>query len=142
SPLIELAFAMQGLGSYAISAHGDADQRARWLPDVVAGRAVAGFALTEAEAGSDLSGVATRARRDGDEYVLDGHKRFISSATIGDVFTLFAATAPSGAPRRLSAFVVRGDAPGLTRIPQAVLGGHPIGELRLDAVRVPVRDRL
>lgn len=142
SPLLELAFAMQGLGSYAISKHGDEAQRGRWLPGVVAGTHIAGFALTEPEAGSDLSGIATTARRDGDDYVLDGHKVYISNAPIGDVFTLFAATAPPGERRRLSAFIVPGDAAGLTKIRTEVLGGHPIGELRLDGVRVPVADRL
>lgn len=142
SPLLELAFAMQGLGSYAISEHGTDAQRARWLPRVLSGEAVAGFALTEPEAGSDLSGLSTTAERDGDAYVLRGHKVLISNAPIGDVFTLFAATAPAGERRRVSAFVVPGDAPGLTRTSTRVLGGHPIGELRLDGVRVPAEDRL
>jgi alkylation response protein AidB-like acyl-CoA dehydrogenase len=142
SPLLELAFAMQGLGSYAITAHGDAEQRRRWLPKVVSGAHVAAFALTEPEAGSDLSGLATTARRDGDAYVLDGHKVLISNAPVADVFTLFAATAPPGERRRLSAFVVPADAAGLRATPTKVLGGHPIGELRLEGVRVPLRDRL
>ncbi|MFK7989098.1 MAG: acyl-CoA dehydrogenase family protein [Sandaracinaceae bacterium] len=142
SPLLELAFAMQGLGSYAISKHGTAEQRARWLPGVAAGRHIAGFALTEPEAGSDLAGISTTARRDGDSYVLDGHKVYISNAPIGDVFTLFAATAPPGERRRLSAFIVPGDAPGLKKVRTEVLGGHPIGELRLDGVRIPAGHRL
>jgi acyl-CoA dehydrogenase len=142
SPLLELAFAMQGLGSYAITAHGDEAQRRRWLPGVVSGEHVAGFALTEPEAGSDLSGIATTARRDGDCYVLDGHKVLISNAPVADVFTLFAATAPPGARRRLSAFVVPAGAEGLRATPTKVLGGHPIGELALEGVRVPVEDRL
>ncbi|MEQ9077296.1 MAG: acyl-CoA dehydrogenase family protein [Sandaracinaceae bacterium] len=142
SPLLELAFAMQGLGSYAISQFGDADQRARWLPRVLSGEAVAGFALTEPGAGSDLAGLATTAERDGDDYVLRGRKVLISNAPIGDVFTLFAATAPAGERRRVSAFVVPGDAAGLERTSTPVLGGHPIGELRLDGVRVPAADRL
>ncbi len=142
SPLLELAFAMQGLGSYAVTSHGSPAQRARWLAPVVRGERVAAFALTEPEAGSDLSGVATRATRDGDDYVLDGHKVLISNAGVADVYTVFAATAPAGAPRRLSAFVVPADAPGLHAEPSQVLGGHPIGELRFENVRVPDADRL
>ncbi|HJL20409.1 MAG TPA: acyl-CoA dehydrogenase family protein [Sandaracinaceae bacterium LLY-WYZ-13_1] len=142
SPLLELAFAMQGLGSWAISAHGDETQRARWLPKVIAGEHVAGFALTEPEAGSDLSGLATTARRDGEHYLLDGHKVLISNAPVADVFTVFAATAPPGERRRLSAFVVPASAEGLETTPTRVLGGHPIGELHLDGVRVPATDRL
>lgn len=142
SPLLELAFAMQGLGSYAITSHGDDEARERWLAPVVRGEHVAAFALTEPEAGSDLSGIATRATRDGDDYLLEGHKVLISNAGVADLYTVFAATAPLGAPRRLSAFVVPADAPGLRAIPSEVLGGHPIGELRLEGVRVPARDRL
>lgn len=139
SPLLDLAFAMQGLGSYPITLAGDGDQRARYLPDVVAGRSVAAFALTEPEAGSDLAGISTRAARDGDHYVLDGHKIFISNAGVANVYTLFAST---GGARPLSAFVVRADTPGLTATPTQVLGGHPIGEVLLSRARVPVADRL
>ena len=142
SALLELAFTMQGLGSYPISLAGDEALRRRWLPQVVSGQAVAGFAITEPEAGSDLAGIATTARRDGDHYVLDGHKVFISNAPVGDVFTVFAATKPKGERGRITAFVVPGDAQGLTKIPQDVLGGHPLGELRFDGVRVPVEDRI
>ena len=142
SPLLELGFAMQGLGSYSITSFGDDEQRARWLPRVISGEHVAGFALTEAEAGSDLSGLSTSATRDGDAYVLSGRKVLISNAPIGDVFTLFAVTGPPGDRRRVSAFVVAGDAPGLKKSSTEVLGGHPIGELELDGVRVPVEDRL
>lgn len=142
SPLLELAFAMQGLGSYAITAYGSEEQRSRWMPGVIGGRAVAAFALTEPEAGSDLGTIATRARRDGDAYVLDGHKVLISNAPVADVICVFAATAPAGERRRLSAFVVAGDAPGLEATPTRVLGGHPIGELTFDGVRVPAADRL
>ncbi len=142
SPLLELAFTMQGLGSYPITLGGTEDQKARHLAGVEAGTSVAAFALTEPEAGSDLSGLATTARRDGDGYVLDGHKVLISNAPVADLFTVFAATAPAGAPRRVSAFVVRGDAPGLTTTSTKVLGGHPIGEVRLEGVRVDATDRL
>lgn len=142
SPLLELAFAMQGLGSYPITLAGTEAQKARHLADVESGQAVAAFALTEPEAGSDLSQIITRAREDGDHWVLDGHKVLISNAPVAERITVFAATKPPGERRRLSAFVVRGDAPGLTRTATSVLGGHPIGELRFDGVRVPAADRL
>ncbi|HEY8430285.1 MAG TPA: acyl-CoA dehydrogenase family protein, partial [Sandaracinaceae bacterium] len=142
SPLLELAFTMQGLGSYAITAFGNDDQRARWLPPILRGEHVAAFALTEPEAGSDLGGIATTARREGDAYLLDGTKVFISNAGVADVYTVFAATAPPGHERRLSAFVVAASAPGLRATPTAILGGHPIGRVQLSGVRVPTRDRL
>jgi len=142
SPLADLAFAMQGLGSHPIVLAGTTDARDAWLPHVVAGDAVAAFALTEPEAGSDLGGLATHAVRDGDAYVLDGHKTFISNAGVADVYTVFAVTAPDAPKRRLSAFVVPADAPGLEARPQRVLGGHPIGDVLLRGVRVPAASRL
>ncbi len=142
SPLLELAFTMQGLGTYAITAFGDASQRERFVAPAIRGEKVAAFALTEPEAGSDLAGIATTARRDGDDYVLDGAKVFISNAGVADLYTVFAATAPAGAKRRLSAFVVPSGAPGVSTARTAILGGHPIGELRLAGVRVPARDRI
>lgn len=142
SPLADLAFAMQGLGSHPIVLAGSAEARDAWLPRVVSGDAVAAFALTEPEAGSDLGGLATRAVRDGDTYVLDGHKTFISNAGVADVYTVFAVTAPNAPKRRLSAFVVPADAPGLEARPQRVLGGHPIGDVLLRGVRVPASARL
>lgn len=142
SPLLELAFTMQGLGSYALTTHGTEAQRARWLEPIRRGEHVAAFALTEPEAGSDLAGIATSARRDGDAYVLDGEKVFISNAGIADTYVLFAATAPMGERRRLSAFVVPAASEGLSATPAKVLGGHPIGSLALRAVRVPIEQRI
>ena len=143
SPLAELAFAMQGLGSYPITAARPPEGPAREaLLEVVAGRAVAAFAITEPEAGTDLGGIATTARRDGDAYVLSGRKCFISNAGVADVYVVFAATGPPEDRRRLSAFMVRGDAKGLRAVPTKVLGGHPIGTLELDGVRVPADHRL
>lgn len=142
SPLLELAFTMQGLGSYPITLAGSDEQRARWLAKVVSGEHVAAFALTEPEAGSDLAGLATEARLDGDAYVLDGHKVLISNAPVADVFTVFAATKPKGERRRITAFVVPASADGLSTTRTKVLGGHPIGEVRFDGVRVPIADRL
>ncbi len=142
SPLADLAFTMQGLGSSPITLLGSAEQRARFLPGVVRGSDVAALALTEPEAGSDLGNIQTTASRDGDAYVLDGEKVWISNAPIADVITVLAATAPPGQKRRFSAFVVRGDAEGLEKEAQHVLGGHPIGRLRFRGVRVNAADRL
>lgn len=147
SPLCDLAFAMQGLGSYpltfAADAYEDQGPAERWLPPIVAGQSVAAFALTEPEAGTDLGGIATRAERDGDgAYVLHGHKVFISNAGVADVYVVFALTAPEAPCKRLSAFVVPADAPGLSARPSQVLGDHPIGEVVLDGVHVPSASRL
>ncbi len=142
SPLLELAFTMQGLGSYALTTHGTEAQRARWLEPIRRGEHVAAFALTEPEAGSDLSGIATSARREGDAYVLEGEKVFISNAGVADTYVLFAATAPVGERRRLSAFVVPAASEGLRATPTKVLGGHPIGSLALSGVRVPIDQRI
>ena len=136
SPLLDLAFAMQGLGSYPISAKGDDAQRAANMPGVRSGARVAGFALTEPNAGTDLGGITTTARREGDHYVIDGAKCFISNAGIADVYTLFALTAPEAPERRLSAFILPADVDGLSVKKQRVLGGHPIGELKLRGVRL------
>ena len=156
SPLVELAFAMQGLGSYPITlaaqAHDALDPEGAahtWLPKVVRGDAVAAFALTEADAGTDLGGLATRATRRGDRYVLSGEKRFISNAGVADVYVVFART-PSEEPRnagsvhdgKVTAFAVDARSKGLSVRPQSVLGGHPIGELVLDDVEVDVSMRL
>lgn len=142
SPLVELAFAMQGLGSYpmtlAASEHGSVHAAERWLPAVVRGDAVAAFALTEAEAGTDLGGLATRATRRGEGYVLSGEKRFISNAGVADVYVVFARTEDG----KVSAFAVDARSEGLSTRPQAVLGGHPIGEVVLDEVAVPETMRL
>jgi len=142
SPLLDLAFTMQGLGSYPISLAGSDDQKRRHLPEMLSGEHVMAFALTELEAGSDLEGIATTARVEGDSYVLDGHKVLISNAPIADTFTVFAATRPQGEKRRISAFVVPRGADGVTTKATSVLGGHPIGEVRFDGVAVKANDRL
>lgn len=143
SPLAELAFAMQGLGSFPITASAPPEGPARdALARVVAGEAVAAFAITEPDAGTDLGGIATVARRDGDDYRLSGRKCFISNAGIADVYVVFAATDPESRKRRLSAFVVPASSAGLETVPTKVLGGHPIGEVHLNDVRVPASHRL
>ena len=142
SGLADAVYAVQGLGSYPIALSGDRAMADRYLADVATGRAIAAFALTEPEAGSDASAIATRATRHGKDYVLDGGKVFISNAPIATFFVVFARTA-EGSKRAISAFVVDRDSPGLTIVRrQQMSAPHPIGELRFEACRVPAAQRL
>ena len=140
--LPDFAFAMQGLGSGAVSLFGTDAQKAALLPRVVAGEAITGFALSEPEAGSDVAALATTARRDGDSYVLDGLKTWISNGGIADAYTVFARTGEAAGARGLSAFLVDADTPGL-RIAERidVIAPHPLATLAFEGCRVPV-DRL
>jgi acyl-CoA dehydrogenase len=142
SGLADVAFAMQGLGSAAIAFRGAEAQRRAYLPGVARGSLVAAVALTEPEAGSDLDAIATRARRDGDGYVLDGAKSLITNAGIADLYTLFARTSED--PRRgLTCFVVEKDDAGLAVTERLrVLAPHPIGSLELRGCRVPASRRV
>jgi len=136
--LADFAFAMQGLGAGPISLFGDAAQRAQWLPRTRAGTAIAAFALTEAASGSDVANVTTTARRDGDHYVLDGEKTWISNGGIADLYVVFARTGEAAGARGLSAFIVEGGNPGLTVAERiAVIAPHPLARLRFDNCRVP-----
>ena len=142
SGLADAVYAVQGLGSYPIALSGNREMADRYLGDVAAGRAIAAFALTEPEAGSDASAIATRATRAGDGYVLDGTKVFISNATIASFFVVFARTS-EGPKRAISAFVVGRDTPGLSIARRQLMSApHPIGELRLDNCRVDAVQRL
>ncbi|HEV2915848.1 MAG TPA: acyl-CoA dehydrogenase [Pyrinomonadaceae bacterium] len=138
SSLADLAFVMQGLGTYPISLAAPDHVQDFWLRRVVEGKAIAAFALTEPEAGSDVAAIQTTARRDGDAYVLDGHKRFISNAGLADVYTVFARTATREDGRaELSAFVVGARMPGFSVLSQTeMIAPHPIGELELRDCRV------
>ncbi len=142
SGLVDSVFAVQGLGSYPLALSGNRTVCERHLAAAAEGRAIGAFALTEPEAGSDAGALATRARRDGDAYVLDGTKVFISNATIASFFVVFARTA-EGPKRAISAFVVDADSPGLSIARrQEITAPHPIAEIRLTGCRVPVADRL
>jgi acyl-CoA dehydrogenase len=132
----ETALALQGLGGQPIAAAGSGAVRRRWLPELVAGRAVAAFALSEADAGSDAAGLQLRAERDTDGFRLTGTKAWISNAPEADVYTLFARTTPGARSRGITAFAVPGDAPGLGGEPVALLAPHAIGRLELDGVLV------
>lgn len=137
SPLHDLMFVMQGLGSHAVAVAGTGAQRDFLLPLAATGRAICALALTEPEAGSDLAGIRTTARRDGDGYRLDGEKVFISNAGIADSYVLYARTGEH--PKRgLSAFLLPKDTAGLEVTPMRLLcDDHPIGRLVLREVRLP-----
>jgi len=135
SGLADFAFAMQGLGSGAISLFGSVAHKAEWLPQVASGDAIAAYALTEPETGSDAANIAMTARKDGDDYILDGEKSYISNGTIADVLTVFARTGEAG-PKGISAFIVRGDDPGLSVAERIdVIAPHPLARLKFDDVR-------
>ena len=137
SGLADFAFAMQGLGSGAISLFGSDTQRAEWLPKVASGEAIAAYALTEPETGSDAANIAMTARQSGNDWVLTGEKSYISNGTIADVLTVFAraGTVDEGS-RAISAFIVRGDDPGLSVAERIeVIAPHPLARLKFDGVR-------
>jgi acyl-CoA dehydrogenase len=142
SPLADAVFALQALGVVPMLLAGGAVAE-RWAGEIVAGRAMAAFAMTEAEAGSDVAAIATRARRNGDAYVLDGAKTFISNAGIADVYTVFASTDPAAGGRGISCFVVPADTEGLRFVgPQVLSAPHPLGEIAFEECRVPAANRL
>lgn len=142
SPLADLAFVMQGLGTYAISLAAPEHVRDFWLARAAEGKAIAAFALTEPDAGSDVAAIKTTARRDGDAYVIDGSKRFISNAGVADFYTVFARTGADANGRpALSAFVVGAKMPGFSVVERtAMIAAHPIGELEFKGCRVPAED--
>jgi hypothetical protein len=138
----ETALALQGLGSYPILQSGSPAVARRWVPEVAAGRAVAAFALSEPDAGSDAAALALSAVRDGEGWVLTGEKTWISNAPDADVYTLFARTTPDAGPRGVTAFVVEGGSRGLSGESVELLAPHAIGRLLLDEVRVGADDVL
>jgi acyl-CoA dehydrogenase len=142
SALADLTFVMQGLGTYAISQAAPEHVRDFWLSRAVEGKAIAAFALTEPEAGSDVAAIQTTARREGDTYVINGTKRFISNAGIADFYTVFARTGTreDGRPA-LSAFVVSARMQGFSVVERTLLmAPHPIGEIAFNDCRVPAED--
>jgi acyl-CoA dehydrogenase len=142
SALADLAFVMQGLGTYAIARAAPDHVRDFWLSRAANGKAIAAFALTEPNAGSDVAAIETTARRDGETYVIDGRKRFISNAGIADFYLVFAKTdaREDGRPV-LSAFVVSSRMPGFRVVERTpLIAPHPIGELAFNECRVPAED--
>ena len=142
--LSDFAFAMQGLGTASISLFGSPALKARYLPPVRDGRAIAAFALSEPEAGSDVAALATTARADGASHLrIDGSKTWISNGGIADHYVVFARTGEGPGAKGLSAFVVDADAPGLSVAERIeVIAPHPLATLRFDGVRVPLAHRL
>jgi acyl-CoA dehydrogenase len=142
--LADFAFAMQGLGTASISLFGSAELKTRYLPPVRDGRAIAAFALSEPEAGSDVAAMTTTAKPDGPSHVrIDGTKTWISNGGIADHYVLFVRSGEGTGAKGLSAFVVDADAPGLQVAERIeVIAPHPLATLRFDGVRVPLANRL
>jgi len=138
----ETALALQGLGSYPVLQSGREEVVRRWLPAVAAGDAVAAFALTEPEAGSDAAALALRAEPDGTGWRLTGEKIWISNAPEADFYTVFARTTPGAGARGVSAFVVPADRPGLGGEHLDMISPHPIGRLVFDGVPVQAAELL
>jgi acyl-CoA dehydrogenase len=129
---------MQGLGAGPISLFGSIVQRNAWLPKTRAGKSIAAFALSEPSSGSDVANIATVARRDGNGFVLDGEKNWISNGGIADFYIVFARTGEAPGARGLSAFIVEADNPGLAIAERLkVMAPHPLARLRFDGCRVP-----
>jgi len=142
STAAETALALQGLGAYPILQAGSPELVERWIPPVARGEAVAAFALTEPEHGSDAGGLELAAERDGDGFRLSGVKTWISNAPDADVYTVFARTTPGAGARGVTAFAVAGNSEGLTGTPLELLAPHPVGRLEFDGVRVAAADAL
>ncbi len=143
SPLADSVFALQCLGSMPITLAGSEEQRRRYLPGVAAGELMAAFAMTELDAGSDVSAIATRARRDGEHYVLDGGKAFITNAGVADYYVVFASTDPEEGTRGLTCFLVDAVTPGFRFVrPQVLAEPHPLGEIAFEGCRLPAVSRL
>jgi acyl-CoA dehydrogenase len=135
--LADFAFAMQSLGAGPISLFGSAEQRA-WLKRTRTGTAIAAFALTEQKSGSDVANLAMTAERDGNGYVLDGEKTWISNGGIADLYVVFARTGEGPGAKGLSAFLVPGDVTGLSVVERLdVIAPHPLARLKFDRVRLP-----
>ncbi|MBC7282334.1 acyl-CoA dehydrogenase family protein [Hoeflea sp.] len=136
--LADFAFAMQGLGTGAISLFGTQEQKSQWLTLTRTGKALSAFALSEPASGSDVANMAMTATRDGDDYVLDGEKTWISNGGIADVYTVFARTGEAPGAKGLSVFIVPADTPGLEIAERLeVVAPHPLARLKFSGCRVP-----
>jgi alkylation response protein AidB-like acyl-CoA dehydrogenase len=140
-----LVLAVQELGSLGLKLAGTEEQKERWLPRLASGEWLCAYALTESGSGSDSAAMRTTARRDGDAYVLNGSKRFITNASVASLYTVFAKTDPDAGHGGISAFVVEADTPGfeVARLePKMGISGSTTGELTFDDVRVPAANLL
>jgi acyl-CoA dehydrogenase len=141
--LADFAFAMQGLGTGSITLFGSDEMKRKYLPPVRDGKAIAAFALSEPEGGSDVAALATTAKPDGADFRLDGEKTWISNGGIAAHYVVFARTGEAPGARGLSAFMVDADAPGLKIAERIeVIAPHPLARLSFDGVRVPAANRL
>lgn len=141
--LADFAFAMQGLGSGAITLHGSPEQKARYLTRVAKGEYIAAFALSEPEAGSDVGAMTSEAQAEGEHYLLNGQKTWISNGGLADFYVVFARTPGSQGTKGISAFVVEADAPGLEIAQRIeVIAPHPLATLKFNNCRIPARQRL
>lgn len=141
--LADFAFAMQGLGSGAISLAGTADQKSRWLKPVSRGQAISAFALSEPDAGSDVAALQCAAHIDGDHAVLNGEKTWISNGGIADFYVVFCRTGEAPGSRGVSAFVVEAGTPGFEIAERIdVIAPHPLARLRFSNCRVPLSHRI
>jgi|HubBroStandDraft_1064217.scaffolds.fasta_scaffold07867_5 acyl-CoA dehydrogenase len=139
SGLADFAFTMQGLGSAPITLAGSDELKTNYLPRVAKGEAIAAFALTEPDAGSDVAAMALAARRTGDHYVLDGEKTFISNGGIADFYVVFARSGEAPGARGISAFVVDAGTPGFDIAERiGVTAPHPLARLRFQSCRIPL----
>jgi acyl-CoA dehydrogenase len=143
SGLADFAFAMQGLGSGAISLEGTPEQKQHYLPLVARGEAISAFALSEPDAGSDVAAMSCAARIDGDHAVIDGEKTWISNGGIADFYVVFARTGEAAGSRGISAFIVDADTPGFEIAERIdVIAPHPLARLRFTNCRVPLTQRV
>ena len=136
--LADFSFAMQGLGTGAITLFGTEEQKSHWLPLTRSGQAISAFALTEPQSGSDVANSTMTAVRDGDDYVLNGEKTWISNGGIADVYTLFARTGEAPGAKGLSAFIVPAGLPGFEVVERLeTIAPHPLATLRFTDCRIP-----
>ena len=141
--LADFTFAMQGLGSGAITLFGTNDQKQKYLPDVRTGKKIAAFALTEPKAGSDAANLSMTANDMGDHYVLDGQKTLVSNGGIADYYTVFARTGEADGAKGISAFLVDANTPGLEVAERMeVMAPHPLARLKFSGVKVPKENLL
>jgi len=143
SPLADAVFALQALGTVPILLSSNDAMRKRWINPAIKGQAMASFAMTEPDAGSDVASLGTTAQPDGDGYVLSGTKTFISNAGIADFYTVFASTDPTKRDKGIACFVVPADTPGLRFVRPLLLSSpHPLGEIAFEQARIPGSCRL
>ncbi|EJN02171.1 acyl-CoA dehydrogenase family protein [Phyllobacterium sp. YR531] len=141
--LADFAFAMQGLGTGAISLTGSQELKQQMLPKIARGELISAFALSEPDAGSDVAALSCAAHRDGDDYVLDGEKIWISNGGIADVYTVFARTGEAPGTRGISAFVVFADTAGFSVVERIeTIAPHPLARIRFDNCRIPASQLL